>query len=131
MSYSGKKPKAGFGTRINLKKYSLTSFFKKHKYPLKEHYVPAVKLKTERLFSGFIRKNINEKNDQLICFNQYLREDKKSWGHCSVITKIGEKTVTICNPDPKQKKPQRVSMAKLYHATKNHYEGGIWVISDK
>lgn len=131
-SYNGKKPRSGFGTRINLKKYSLTSFFEKYGYHLREHYVSVTKLKNEKTFSVFIRKNLNKKKDQLICFNQgFLKGDKESWGHCTVIADIDKNTVTMYNPSPKQKRPQRVSLTKLYQAIKNHYKGGIWVISDK
>lgn len=131
-SYSGKKPKAGFGTRINLKKYSLTSFFKKHNYPLKERYIPAEKLKTEKIFLDFLQKNIKERNDQLVCFNQgYLKGNKESWGHCAVVASVGESTITMCDPDPKQKRLRRVPKSKLYRAIKNHYKGGIWVIDGK
>ena len=130
-SHNAPKAKAGYGTRIHLKQYSLTSFFKKRKFNLKEKHFSAKGFKNAKIFGDFLRKNIAKGNDQLVCFNQgRLKGKKKSWGHCTVISRVGEKAVFMYDPDPrKSTMERRVPLQKLFDATKNHYKGGVWVIS--
>ena len=84
------------------------------------------------MFVDHIRKNLAKGKDLLICFNQgRLQGSSASWGHCTVIAGIGKQFVTMYDPNPKRKRSRRVSVTKLYLATKNHHDGGIWVIDDK
>jgi len=71
-SYTGRKPRSGWGTRIDIKKYSLTEFFKKHKFPLKEKFYSAEDFLTGENFKEFLLKEIKMKSDLLICFNYPL-----------------------------------------------------------
>lgn len=129
-SHDAESSKAGYGTRIHLKQFSITSFFKKKGYRLEEKYVSAKRFKTSHDFGKFLKNNLDKGNDQMICFNQgRLKGKKRSWGHCAVIARVGEKVVFMYDPDPRKRfVERRVSIKKLYDATKHHFRGGIWII---
>lgn len=128
-SHKGQRPKAGWGTRINLKRYSLATFFKKREYHLKEIFQSAKKFSSTSQFRKFLLENIREKNDLLICFNYpMLYRIEGSWGHASLIEKVGDEKVTLRDPNPKHKKAREVLLNDLLTALKNHHHGGIWII---
>lgn len=128
-SHKGLRPKAGWGTRVNLKKYSLTKFFKQRGYSLKETFQSAKKFSSANQFRKFLLENIKERNDLLICFNYpMLYRIKGLWGHASLIEKVGEEKVILRDPNLKHKKVREVLLDDLLAALKNHHHGGIWVI---
>lgn len=128
-THEGQRPKAGWGTRINLKKYSLTAFFKKQGYSLEEVFQLAKKFSSIKQFKKFLLDNIKEKNDLLICFNYpMLYHIKGSWGHASLIEKVGDDKVILRDPDPKHKEEREILLNDLFTSLKNHYYGGIWVV---
>lgn len=53
---------------------------------------------------------------------------KGSWGHASLIEKV-KNYVTLCDPNPKRRLSKKVLLRDLFAAVKNHYKGGIWVIT--
>lgn len=129
-SYKGSKPKAGWGTRINLKKYSLAAFFKRQGYSLQETYYSAKRFNSKKQFKKFLSDNLKEKNDLLICFNYpSLYRMKGSWGHASLIEEAKKKYVVLRDPNPKHKDARKVLLNDLLTVLKNHHNGGIWVIS--
>lgn len=128
-SHKGRKPKAGWGTRINLKRYSLTAFFKKRGYLLKETFQSAKKFSATKQFKKFLLDNIRKENDLLICFNYpMLYRIKGSWGHASLIEKVEDDKVILRDPNPKHKEAREVLLDDLLAALKNHHHGGIWAI---
>lgn len=127
-SYNVPRPKSGWGTRINKSKYSLGSFFKGRKYPLREEYHSAKSFASIRSFRKFLLDNVNE-NDMLVCFNYpMLYELEGSWGHASLVVGVGDSYVTLRDPDAKQTKLRRVELGKFYLSLKNHPGGGVWVV---
>lgn len=130
--YTGKRPKAGWGTRIDLKRFSINSFFIKRKYPLKEKHYYADSFTSLESFKEFINKNIKSKNDQIVIFNfPYLYDKKGAWGHASLIENIKNSYTFLRDPSPKAKNLKKVLTEKLFDSIINHDKGGIWVISSK
>lgn len=128
-SYKGTKPKAGWGTRLTLKKYSLATFFKRRGYSLQEIFHSAEEFRSVRQFKKFLLDNIGKENDLLICFNYpLLYHLEGSHGHASLIEEVNEKHVTLRDPSPKHKQTRKTLPKDLLAALKNHYHGGIWVI---
>ena len=131
-SHKGRRPKAGWGTRINLKKYCLAVFFKRRGYFLKETFYSAKKFRTEKQFKEFLSDNVSKGNDLLVCFNYpFLHRLKGKWGHASLIEKLEKEYAILCDPQQKYKKTRKVLMNDLLLALKNHNHGGIWVIKEK
>lgn len=128
-SHSGVKPKSGWGTRINLKKYSLGRFFKKRNLPLTEIYYPAKKFKSFNEFENLIRQNLKLGNDLLTCFNYpLLYHDDWAWGHASLVERIETNHIILIDPRKEHKGPQKVKIDDFFTAVENHPGGGIWVI---
>ncbi len=128
-SDGGRKPKAGWGTRLNLKKYSLPQFFKRRNYPLQATFRPAEKLKSTKQFKKFLSENIKKSNDLLVCFNYpKLYHLAGSWGHASLVERANQKYVNLRDPIPQYQAARRILPTDLLAALKNHYRGGIWVI---
>ena len=128
-SHKGQRPKAGWGTRINLKRYSLSTFFKKREYYLKEIFQSAKKFSSVMQFKKCLLEKIKEKNDLLICFNYpMLYHIKGSWGHASLIERVGDDKVILRDPNPKHKELREVLLNDLLVALKSHHHGGIWLI---
>ncbi len=128
-SHSGPRPKAGWGTRINLPRFSLTAFFEQRGYPLQVTFYPAKKFSSPEWFKKFLLNNVRQGNDLLTCFNYpQLYHQKGSWGHASLIEAVKKKCVTLYDPLPKRKEARKVSLNDLFAASKNHHYGGVWVI---
>ena len=129
----GKRPPAGWGTRINVKKYNLNGFFKKRGYPLESAYFSVEDIKS---VPRFIANNLKQGNDILICF-QYGRlynVDIKD-GHASLIEEIDDKKIILVDPQA-NKKRRIVNFDDLIesivlHKRRNVKLGGFWVISKK
>ena len=132
-SHNVPKPKAGYGTRIYISRFSLTSFFKKHRYPLKEQYISAKIFRNVEEFRNYLHKNVEESNDQMICFNwRILKKNRGIVGHCILVERVGEKAIYLHNPGfGHSRDVMHVSIRDLFNATRKHYKGGIWVISRK
>lgn len=129
-SHEALRPKSGWGTRIDIKRYSLTSFFRKRGYSLQEQYFPAGCFESGEKFRKFLQGNIKEGNDLLICFNApVLRNIEGSWGHATLIEDVEEKFVLLQDPDPKEKVTRKISLYMLLQAAQRHNKGGVWVIS--
>jgi len=126
------KPKAGWGTRIDIKQYSINEFFKRRGYELREKYYSAKRFKSEEQLADFLRENLKKQNDLLICFNYpLLYKQKGSWGHASLVEAVQKRYVALRDPSPKYKKALKVLLEDLIMAMYNHYKGGAWVISNK
>lgn len=122
---AGKKPPAGYGTRVSKERYAINNFFQTHEIPLEENYFPAVEDPKR-----FIIKNLRKGNDILACFNRKKLLGKGNYGHVCIIEGVSNGFVALI--DPQDAKSKRVSLDKLvgamgYHGTKKR--GGFWVIS--
>lgn len=129
-SHRGTRPPTGWGTRINLKEYSLSRFFKKNNLPLIEKYYSIASFMSPQDLRGFIRKKLNSRNDLLVCFNYPLLYSKKgNWGHASLISSISSNRIELVDPGRKYKETRKIQIQDLYKAIKEHHQGGVWVIT--
>lgn len=126
----GKKPKAGYGTRMNLKKYSLNTYFEKKGLPLRMELKTLAKVGE---VGTFLTKNIKEGKDVIVCFYNEKLFGKGKWGHVCLIQGIDtvKKTVTLIDPEKKEPKIREVNLDKLMAAVKFHENysktAGFWV----
>ncbi|MGM5488345.1 MAG: hypothetical protein ACQESG_05330 [Nanobdellota archaeon] len=125
----GEEPPAGWGTRINLERYSLNSFFRKRSIPLSSEFYEIKDLEDLRTF---ITHHLSQGNDRLTAFNYHALYGEPSAGHASLIESIEGDTITLVDPQVGRKR-KTVSSAKLRKATEVHYDGesplgGSWVI---
>ncbi|MFN6992487.1 MAG: hypothetical protein ACK4MM_07200 [Fervidobacterium sp.] len=126
---TGKRPVAGYGTRVGKKKYSINNFFKKNKINLKETYYPIDKIK---IVNKFISENLSKNNDIIVCFNNKKLYGTGDYGHVSLIQSINDEIVTLVDPEKDAPKRRKVKLSKLIEAIKYHgikNRGGFWVIS--
>jgi hypothetical protein len=127
---TGKRPKSGYGTRMDNKKYDMNNAFKKLKIPLKANYILIKKIKTKKEFVLYIEEKIKKDKDIIVCFNSgVLNDNKKAGGHLSVIDRIYPKRniVRIIDPSYNQPKWREVDIDKLKKAMELHpTKGGFW-----
>lgn len=129
---TGKRPPAGYGTRVNMKKCSTNNFFKKYKIPLKETYFP---LKRIENIKRFILENIKKSNDIIVCFNyKKLYNFGNEGGHVSIVNSFNKNKISLIDPSKKFKKLRKVNLLDLVNSIRYHGENkraGFWVISKK
>ena len=130
---TGKKPKSGYGTRIDNKKYDINIAFKNLRIPLKGRYLPINTFKTKKEFVSYISSKVKNDKDIIACFQSgYLSGSKKTGGHLSVVDKIYSKKdiVRIIDPSPNEPKWKEVKIAKLKKAMELHpVKGGFWELT--
>lgn len=130
-SHRGPRPESGWGTRINMKKYSLGRFFKKGDIPLIEKYHSGKNFKSSMHLKEFVSKNLKEGNDILACFNYpLLYRARGAWGHASLIQAVSPDEVVLVDPGRKHKASRKVKTETFLKAMKNHVGGGLWVIKE-
>ncbi|UCG95459.1 MAG: hypothetical protein JSV92_00180 [archaeon] len=131
---TGKRPSGGYGTRIYIKKYSINSFFKRHKIKLVKNHVYTEDLKEAK---KLIISNIKKGNDLIICFNyRKLYKTGHSTGHVSLISSFDTKKNIVTLIDPAEIVPEyrKVSLKKLLDTIKYHGKsnwGGFWVVKSR
>ena len=126
---TGKKPPAGWGTQVQVPKYSINHFFKKFKLPLKEEYSPVSKIKN---IKQWIKKQLEEDKDLIVCFN-YGKLYSGKGEHVSLLESIHDNMVILVDSEQKVPKYRTVKLNKLIEAMKYHEkkQGGFWIISKK
>lgn len=125
------KPSAGYGTQIHKTKYSLNSFFLKHRYHLKEEYYPLSRISN---INNWLRNTLTKDNDIVVCFNYSKLYVEEGEGHVSLINSISGNNLILIDPRYKSPKIRCVSLPKLIAAIKAHGEinrAGFWVISSQ
>lgn len=129
---SGKKPIAGYGTRVDKNKYSINNYFSKHLIDLMETYYPIDKIENVQ---DFIIRNLGENKDIIACFNfKKLYGKGENFGHVSLIQNVNHNTVTLIDPEMNVPGKRKVKLQKLTKAIECHGKkkrGGLWVISRK
>jgi hypothetical protein len=129
---TGKKPVAGYGTRVFSKFYEPNKVFKKLKIPLKFDTTCHIDCyKTEKQFREFIVDSVDKNKDMLACFDQgALNDNDNRAGHVCVLDRIYPKKglVRIIDPSAGQPKWRLVKIGKLKKAMELHPAngGGFW-----
>lgn len=126
---AGKKPNAGWGTRVGKEIYSINHFFNKNRINLKEEYVF---LTRKEEIKGFLKENLGV-NDIIVCFDyKTLYGIGENTGHVSIIESLKRNDLTLIDPLYKVPKYRKVSLKKLSKAIEKHGKdkrGGFWIIS--
>jgi hypothetical protein len=127
----GKKPSAGYGTKVSTPRYSINHYFKKYRIYLKEEYYPIRKVHD---IKKFIATNLKNNNDVIVCFNNKRLHGIGDYGHVSLIQDINKGYLTIIDPGINVPKIRRVRLSKLIDAIEHHGEknrAGFWIISKR
>lgn len=129
---TGKKPLAGWGTRISKKEYGPNTALNKLGIPLRMeiHLIDGFPILED--FKAYL-KEIEEKNkDVLVCFDwgTLFNEDQHT-GHVCVLDRVysERRKVRIIDSEYKAPKWRIVGIKKLYEAMKFHgpkKSGGFW-----
>lgn len=125
---AGKAPPAGWGTRINIRRYGLNKFFTVNKLNLESVYMLPNDFKQAR---DFIEERLGQNNDLLVCFKYgVLYHNNIPYGHASLIERIDGQKITLVDPAYERKK---VTIKDLLSSIKDHRKGnivlgGIWAI---
>lgn len=134
---TGKRPKAGYGTKIAQKRYEPNTVFKKLGIPLKLTVNHIDKFKTKKELVSFISDRVKQDKNIIVCFNHgVLSGDKtKKGGHVCVIDRIYIKKnkIRLIDPSPNRPKWREVSLDILKKAMELHpaQGGGIWELKKK
>lgn len=130
---SSKKPKAGYGTRLN-ENHTADPMFKKLRIPLRMKWHLIDEFSSENEVRDFMQHAIKEDKDVLVCF-QYgtLFNTNYRGGHTCVLDQVylKENKVRLIDPGRKVPKWRTVTISKLFKAMKAHsskYMAGFWEI---
>jgi len=124
---TGRKPPAGYGTRVGKKKYSINNYFSKNKIKLKAKYYPLEKIISVK---KFITEYLKNNNDIIVLFNNKKLFGTGNYGHTSLIHNIKNDIITLI--DPKLPRKRKVKLSKLICTIKSHGKkkgGGFYLVS--
>lgn len=122
-------PPAGWGTRINEKRYELNNFFKRRNIPL---WSRLYQMREPSLAKDYIGRNLALGNDLLVCFRyDVLYPGEEHYGHGSLVESLDGENVTLVDPRGLRRE---VSIQKLTDAVKMHHKdgtklGGVWSVT--
>ena len=129
-----KKPKAGYGTQIYKKQYSLNPILRKLKIPLKMKLEQVNDLSKAELVQR-LEKAEKKNEDICVCFDHgMLSKDKTiGHGHVCVFDRIYAKQnkIRLIDPSPNRPKWRMVNITQLKKAMeyRKKRSGGLWVFS--
>lgn len=119
------------GVLIMLKKYSLSSFFKRQGYELKVRCYLRKHFKTVAQFRNFLKRVLARGDDVLLSFDRgMLIHAPKSFGHAVLVEQVGGTYVLVNEAGRRRKTESVVLLNQLYRAMKSYSHGGVWVISE-
>jgi len=128
----GKRPPAGYGTRIYQKQYHPNKVFPKLKIPLKMIYHPISSFVTSKSFTDFIIESVEKDKDLLVCFDHgKLSGSNIQGGHVCLLDRIYKLKSLIRIIDPQQNQPKwrMVKINTLKKAMEFHSDdksAGFW-----
>lgn len=121
----GKRPKAGYGTRIYEKQYNTNVVFKRLKIPIRTTDYSINDFKKEELVS-FLSDNIKKDKDLIVLFNSdVLNNTNNNNGHACVIDRIypSKDVIRLIDPSAVQAKWREIKINKFIKAIKKHPSG--------
>lgn len=130
---SGKRPPAGYGTKIYEKRYEPNTVFKKLRIPLRMDLHLIEIFKDDKAIIDFIVESVKKDKDMLVCFDHGVLINKQSeGGHVCVLDRVYPRKgiVRLIDPSVNQPKWREVKIANLIKAMRAHYgkSGGFWEI---
>ena len=121
--YLSKEPKAGYGTQIEKRQYSINSFFKQNKIPLVISRLCSFKHvgNLEKFITGHLRAG----HDIMLRYNNIIfnRKDGKGYGHISVIADYDQGKKEVAISDTELPFIKQVSLEQLIYATSDRIDG--------
>jgi len=120
------------GTQILKSRYSIGNFLKKFNIPLKISHL--YNFKKEEDLKKFLLKNLKNRNDIILRYNNKIFKSKKysGFGHFGVIADFKEKSKKVLIGDPEPPFFKETSLKKLLFAVSNKIDGierGFFIIS--
>lgn len=124
---TGKRPLAGYGTRIYHSKYNINLAFKKLNIPLSTIEYKIENFKSKNDLVNFIYKKISEDKDLMVFLSSdVLNNTNKKNGHACVVDRIYQSRDIIRLIDPSSVHPKwrEIKINKFIKAVKSHPTGG-------
>lgn len=128
------EPSDGYGTRIELEKYSIPNFFKRKQISL--HFSELIYVSNEKQLSELLKENFITGNDIILRYNNKIttKDGQKSYGHFSLITQYDSASGKVVLGDPELPFFKTVSLKQIIFSVSDEIDGtrrGIYIISDK
>jgi hypothetical protein len=118
---------SGFGTRIQIPKFSMSQLIKKQKWPFTFDTLLASVFKDVHEFVAKLHELVQNDNDVLVCF-----QNDHDAGHVCVIDKVSTDEVRLIDPSQNFPKWRNISSQELFDRVQVHGDtnyGGIWVFT--
>lgn len=128
---TGPRPGAGYGTRVNLKIYSIDKFLKKHKIKLK---IKEFEINTVENIKKIIVDNLKKDNDLMVYYDyRKLWSNGTSTGHVSLISSFDTKKniITLIDPEKNVPKYRETTLRRLVNAIKYHVTNSIVIFESR
>ncbi|HEX9502797.1 MAG TPA: hypothetical protein VF974_00550 [Patescibacteria group bacterium] len=127
----GKKPRAGYGTRLSGREVDPNKVFSSLKIPLRMTYRPINQFPNVASFKNYISDAVKKDKDVIVCFDfGTLNDLPERDGHVSVIDRlVGKDSVRLIDPSPRFPKWRIFKLSKLKKALEVHGEkkhAGFW-----
>lgn len=127
-------PTTGYGTQIELAKYSIANFFSHHNLPLtiSELIIP----KSSSDVAELLIKHLSLDDDVILRYNNKITRlpDQKSYGHFSVIAQFDSESEQVTIGDPEPPFFKTVSIEQIITAISDKIDGiqrGYYIVSLK
>jgi len=120
---TGKRPQAGYGTRIYDKQYNANTVFKKLRIPIETTDYSINDFKTKQELTDFIFDNIKRDKDLIVFINSdVLNNTSNNNGHACVIDRIYPKKdiIRLIDPSAEQPKWREMKISRFIKAIKKH-----------
>lgn len=119
----------GPGAHADLPEYSLTRFFEKYQYTLREEYRAGSYFHSEEFLGNFLIYHLGVGSDIIVGYQLHA---EMRCGHVSLIEDIRGGVITLHDPSSWFKRQRRVDLSSLFCAMHNRdgHIGEVWVISE-
>lgn len=130
--YLKQTPKEGYGTQIEKRRYSINTFFRRNRIPLK--FSRLYHFNQEDGLNNFLVKQFQLGNDVVLRYNNaiFKRKDGKSYGHFSLLTGIDKAKKTVTISDTELPFIKQSALTDLLFATSDQIDGikrGFYLVS--
>lgn len=124
-------PATGYGTQIELEKYSTANFFAKNNIPLTISGL--IICASDSAVAELLTTHLSLDDDIIIRYNNHITRppDQKSYGHFSVITHFDSTTNQVIIGDPEPPFFKTVSLAQITTAISDKIDGiqrGFYIV---
>ena len=126
-------PDTGYGTRIHMEEFGLSSAFKKWGLPLRAEFCLIDDIKDADDLKSIMHRRLEGNDDLIMCFasGAFKGEPSDTNGHVVLCSKADDKNISFTDPGAED---ITVSYDEMYRAMKHRTAknfGGIWAITSK